>query len=66
MSCSLPGLYPRNILPLLDLLGMEVPVVTGLLQLVSLTHASLNIKTPSQPKVKGKIFLNTVVSKIVG
>lgn len=66
MSCSLPGLYPRTILPLLDLLGMEVPVVTALLQLVSLTHASLNIKTPSQPKVKGKIILNTVVSKIVG
>jgi len=37
---------------------MEVPAVTAL-QLVSLTHASLNIKTRSQPKVKGKIFLNS-------
>ena len=57
MSCSLPGLYPRTILPLLDLLGMEFPVVTALLQLVSLTHANFNIKTRSQPKIKGKIFL---------
>lgn len=58
MSCSLPRLYPRTILPLLDLLGIEVPIVTALLQLVSLTHASFNIKTRSQPKIKGKICLN--------
>ena len=59
MSCSLPRLYPRTILPLLDLLGIEVPIVTALLQLVSLTHASFNIKTRSQPKIKGKICLNS-------
>ena len=63
MSCSLPGLYQRTILPVLELLGMEVRGVTALLQLVSLTHASLNIKTRSQPKATGKILL---VSKMLG
>ena len=59
MSCSLPGLYPRTILPVLDLLGMGVLAATALLQLASLIHTSLNIKTRSQPKVKGTIFLNS-------
>ena len=60
MSCSLPGLsYPMSYSAMVRLVRDGSPAVTALLQLVSLTHAHFNIKTRSQPKIKGKIFLNS-------
>ena len=60
MSCSLPGLsYPMSYSAMVRLVRDGSPAVRALLQLVSLTHANFNIKTRSQPKIKGKIFLNS-------
>ena len=60
MSCSLPGLsYPMSYSDMARLVRDGSPTVTALLQLVSLTHASFNIKTRSQPKIKGKVLLNS-------